>query len=150
MARKLTTDEYRKILHSIILEGDREEWTASQLSGLLLLEANKENRSIDRNRYGYYHNWDDCIDWTQRVAQVLRDDPAIFRVKKKVETNSRYYTGKKHVYVYSIDRNNIEWWIKKGLGKELVYYCGCRFVFTTKNPDRLKLINYDLCPTHSR
>lgn len=150
MVRRLTTDEYRKILHSIMLEGDREEWTASELSGPLQIEANKASRSTPHQGYGRFFTWDDCCDWTQRVAQVLKDDPGTLRVKKKVIVNSLYYTGKKRVYVYSIDRNNIEWWLKKGLGKKIVYYCGCRFVFSTKNPDRWKLINYDLCPIHTR
>ena len=149
MVRKLTSDEYRGMLHSIMLDGVKDEWTAAELSLPLQMEAGKVNQSNTiRQGYGYYYNWDDCSDWGQRVAQVLRDDPGVHRVKKTVDASSRWYTGKKRVYVYSIDRNNIEWWIRKGLGTKLLYRCGCQYVFSTKT-DKPKIINFYMCPIHS-
>lgn len=143
MSNRVTTSEYREMLHDIMIDGHKDEWTAAELATPLSERATRTGKITSGRYYG-------LIDWGQRVAQVLRKDPFVQREKKLVNCNSPYYSGKKRVYVYSIDRNNIEWWIKKGLGKKIVYYCGCRLVFSTKNPDRWKLINYDLCPIHTR
>lgn len=140
MSNKVTTSEYREMLHSIMLDGDKDEWTAAELATPLSSIATRTGRSVSSSYYGY-------IDWGQRVAQVLRKDPCVHREKKSVYCDSRYYSGKKRVYVYSIDRNNIEWWIRKGLGTKLVYRCGCRYIFSTKT-DKPKIINFYMCPIH--